>query len=272
MAGNTQIEEKKSFSLALTEKLDSVQEALPKDFNKARFVQNAIALLNDNPALKKYGQPQLMAGLMKGAYLGLDFYSKECYLIPYGDQLNYQTDYRGAKKLAKKYSIRPIKDIYAKLVREGDDFQERIMNGEQTVYFNPKPFNDGKIIGAFAVCQYQDGGLIYDTMSLADLENTRKSSKASNSPAWKNFTGEMYKKTVLHRLCKHIELDFESPAQRSAFTAGMEIETDTEKIVEAEIAENANQVEFEPAEGEVVEAEAKEVEAVADEDLPDFMK
>lgn len=269
MADNTQVATKQSFSVALTDKLDSVKEALPQDFNKARFVQNALALLNDNPSLQKYSQPQLMAGLLKGAYLGLDFYSKECYLIPYGDQLNYQTDYRGAKKLAKKYSIRPIKDIYAKLVHDGDEFEEVIVNGEQGINFKPKPFNDGKIIGAFAVCLYADGGMQYDTMSLADLENTRKSSKASNSPAWKNFTGEMYKKTVLHRLCKHIELDFKNPTQRNAFMAGMEIETDTEKIVEVEITENANQIPFPDAE---VVADTQAVEVEGQQTVPDFMQ
>jgi len=235
---------KQDFSVMLTDKLNSVTDALPKDFNKARFVQNALALLNDNPDLQKYSRPQLMGGLMKGAYLGLDFYSKECYLVPYGNKLNYQTDYRGAKKLAKKYSIRPIKDIYAKLIREGDVFTERIVNGEQSFDFTPKFLNDGKIIGAFAVVLYQDGGVAYDVMSLAELENTRKHSKASNSPAWRDFTGEMYKKTVLHRLCKHIELDFENPTQRSMFTAGMEIETDTAKVVEQEIAESANAADF----------------------------
>ena len=255
MAENTQIakeEPKKelTFSDNLRNELTNVQDALPKDFNKERFVQNALALLNDNPNIAKYGQAQIIGGLMKGAYLGLDFYSKECYLVPYGNQLNYQTDYRGAKKLAKKYSIGPIKDIYAKLVHDGDEFEEVIVNGEQGINFKPKPFNDGKIIGAFAVCLFADGGMQYDTMSVADLENTRKSSKAANSPAWKNFTGEMYKKTVLHRLCKHIELDFENPTQANAFMAGMKIETDTEKIVDAEIAENANTVDFQ--EDEVV--------------------
>lgn len=262
---NTEIVERQSFSNFLAERLDGVQDALPKDFNKARFVQNCVALLNDNPQLQKYSRNQIVAGLLKGSYLGLDFFSKECYLIPYGDQLNYQTDYRGAKKLAKKYSIRPIVDIYAKLVREGDELEETIVNGEQGINFKPKAFNDGKIIGAFAVCLFADGGLVYDTMSVADLENTRKSSKASNSPAWKNFTGEMYKKTVLHRLCKHIELDFENPTQQTAFMAGMEIETDTEKIVEAEIAENANTVPFEPE--EVID-EPKD----AGQELPPFMQ
>ena len=272
MAETTAVAEKKTFSLELTEKLDSVSEALPKDFNKARFVQNALALINDNPALQKYNHAQLAAGLLKGAYLGLDFYSKECYLVPYGNQLNYQTDYRGAKKLAKKYSIRPIKDIYAKLVREGDSFEEKIINGEQTFDFKPLPFNDGKIIGAFAVVLYSDGGMAYDTMSLTDLENTRKSSKASNSPAWKNFTGEMYKKTVLHRLCKHIELDFENPTQQNTFLAGMEIETDPQKIAESEIEANANSVDFDEA--DIIDTTATEVteEQVKDSALPPFMQ
>lgn len=253
MAENTQVAKKEPFDIVLTEKLNTVENALPKDFNKARFVQNAMALITENPALQKYNRTQLLGGLLKGAYLGLDFYSKECYLVPYGNQLNYQTDYRGAKKLAKKYSIRPIKDIYAKLVREGDTFEECIVNGEQSISFQPKAFNDGKIIGAFAVCLFTDGGMIYDTMSLADLENTRKASKAANSPAWKNFTGEMYKKTVLHRLCKHIELDFENPTQQSMFVSGMEIETDTIKIAEEEISENENSVDFE----DVIEGEAE---------------
>lgn len=268
----TAVAKQRTFDMALMEKLESVNDALPKDFNKQRFVQNALALIHDTPKLMEYKQSEVMTGLLKGAYLGLDFYSKECYLIPYGDQLNYQTDYRGAKKLAKKYSIRPIKDIYAKLVREGDEFEEVIINGEQGINFKPKAFNDGKIIGAFAVCLYQDGGLIYDTMSLADLENTRKSSKASNSPAWKNFTGEMYKKTVLHRLCKHIELDFENPTQQTAFMAGMEIETDTEKIVEAEIAENANSVQFKEIIDEPKASEKETVAVQGEQPLPDFMK
>ena len=273
MAENTQIVEKKennsNFSIVLADKLDSVSDALPKDFNKARFVQNALALVNENPNIAKYGQQKIMAGLLKGAYLGLDFYSKECYLVPYGNDLNYQTDYRGAKKLAKKYSIRPIKDIYAKLVHEGDLLEEKIVDGEQSFEFKPKPFNDGKIIGAFAVVLYTDGGMAYDTMSLADLENTRKASKASNSPAWKNFTGEMYKKTVLHRLCKHIELDFENPTQQNMFLSGMEIETDQQKIAENEIAENANSVDF--PEDVVVESNVVE-ESDGQVTMPEFMQ
>ena len=211
---NTQIQESpKTFSDYLMERLTSVEEALPSGFNKVRFVQNSIALLNDNPAIAKYSKTQIVAGLLKASYLGLDVLSKECYLVPYGAQLNFQIDYRGAKKLAKKYSIRPIKDIYAEIVREGDEF-EKIVDGNNTIVkFKPKPFSDAKVIGAFAVVEYADGGIHCDMMTLKELETTRSKSKASNSMAWKDFTNEMYRKTVLHRLCKHIEIDFENMTQ-----------------------------------------------------------
>ena len=237
-------EEKQTFSLTLTERLDGVEQALPKDFNKTRFVQNAIALINDNSNLQKYSSNQLIGGLMKGAYLGLDFYSKEAYLVPYGNQLNYQTSYLGAKKLAKKYSIRKIKDIGSKIVREGDFFEETGEGGNTSYIFKPKPFNNGEIVGAFAYVLFEDGGITVDTMSLKELEMTRKHSKASNSMAWKDFTTEMYRKTVLHRLCKHIELDFENIEQQNTYLNEYEIDNHIEKedvpevFVDCEVIEN----------------------------------
>lgn len=253
---NTQVAENKptTFSDYLMGQLVKVEDALPNGFNKARFVQNSIALLNDNPAIAKFPKPQIVAGLMKGSYLGLDFYSKECYLVAYGNQLNFQIDYRGNVKLAKKYSIRPIKDIYAKLVRQGDEFDMWVDDdGTQKISFKPLAFNDGKIVGAFACCVYADGGIICDTMSLADLENTRKASKASNSPAWQKFTGEMYKKTVLHRLCKMIELEFDNPNQNKLFGEDMEIETGV--VDNSEISDPFATVESE----EIIDGEVKEI-------------
>lgn len=237
-----------SFSLALTTDLEEHRSALPADFNINRFVQNSVALLNGNDVLmkfaKEHGTSQIKAGLMRGAYQGLDALNGEMYLVPYGATLNFMQSYKGDVKMVKKYSQRPIKDIYAKLVREGDEFEEGVVNGEPTINFKPVPFNDGKIIGAFAICLYKDGGLVYDTMSLKDLENTRSASKAKNSPAWSKFTGQMYLKTVLHRLCKHLSIDMDASA-KEAFDAGIEIETDPAEIAKQEIEENANAEELE---------------------------
>lgn len=234
-----------TFSGQLTLALTDVKEALPKDLNVARFVNNAVAVLNENTQLQDFvkanGSAQVKAGLIKGAYLGLDFMNKEAYLVPYGKQLNFMKSYTGAVKLCKKYSIRPLKDIYAKLVREGDDYSIEIVNNEPKVTFRPKPFNNGKIQGAFAVACFEDGGIQYEEMSLAELEKVRNCSKMKSGVVWNQWTDQMYLKSVLHRLCKRIEIDFDNVEQMQYFNEEMQIETDVKKVAEAEIEQNANQ-------------------------------
>ena len=221
------------FSEKLTDKLISVESALPKEFNRERFVQNSLAVMNENPSLAKINPSQVIQGLCKAAFLGLDFMNHEAYLIPYGNTVSFQTSYRGEIKFVKRYSIRKIKDVYAKVVRTGDDFAEEIIDGHPKIDFKPLPFNDGDIIGAFAVVLFEDGGLMYETMSIKDINSVRNNySKASQSKAWKNSFDEMCKKTVLRRLCKHIETDFESVEACSAWqeSAGMEFSNPTAPV------------------------------------------
>ena len=248
-------------SVVLSNELEAQKAALPADFNIQRFVQNGIALLQNNDTLQEYagkyggeGVLQIKQGMVRGAFLGLDFLNSEAHLVPYGKQLNFMPSYKGMIKLATKYATRPIKTIYAKCVREGDEFEEIIDHGEPSINFKALPFNDGNIIGVFAVCQYQDGGIVYEVMSKDEVEKCRKSSKAKNSPAWNQFWSEMAKKTVLRRLCKSLSIDMDAKAVE-AMDSGLEIETDVREQVANEIEENANQEEFvvEAFDGEIVE-------------------
>lgn len=237
-------DEKKNFSVVITDKLDAIQDALPKDFNKARFVQNALSLLNEKPDLAKFGQAKIMAGLMRGAMLGLDFFNKEAYLVGYGSDLQYQTSYIGAQKIIKKYAIHKVKNIYAELVREDDLFETGIEANKRYVTFKPKMFNNKPVIGAFAVVEFEDGDIQVETMNVEELEAVRKKSKMGNAGAWKDFTGEMQKKSVIRRLCKRIEIDFENPEQKQIFEADTDIATDPVDIRDAEVANDANSVDF----------------------------
>lgn len=246
---------KDTFSSMLTTELENNKAALPADFNIARFTQNAVALLNSNDVLQKfakqYGTAQIKANLMRAAYLGLDALNAEVYMIPYSSSLNFMPSYKGMVKLAQKYSTRPIKSIFAKCVRDGDELEEVIVNGEPTINFKALPFNSNPIIGVFAVCNFADGGCLYEVMSRDEVEQCRKSSKAQNSPAWKSFWSEMAKKTVLRRLSKQITLDMDARGVE-AMNAGLEIETDVKEQVKNEIEENQNSIEFEVSEEDVV--------------------
>lgn len=191
----------------------SVMDALPSDFNRARFVQNTVALVQENEQLAHMPQAKLVPVLMKGAYLGLDFFNKECYAVPYGQQLQFTPSYKGMVKLAKRFSKRPLIDVYAHVVREGDEFESGVEDGNEYVRFRPKPFNDGAIIGAFAVAQFYDGGIKIETMSKVQLDSVKRMSKAQSGTAWKFFPDEMYRKSVVRRLCKGIDLDMENVEQ-----------------------------------------------------------
>ena len=71
--------------------------------------------------------------------------------------------------------------------------------------------------------------MIYDTMSKAEIDHTRNTfSKSANGKAWKDSYGEMAKKTVLRRLCKLIDLNFDTIEQKKAFEDGSLMEVKKE--------------------------------------------
>ncbi len=217
--------------------IEQKMEAMPEGFNKDRFCLNCVTLIRDmlkdnkkKEYLSKISIESVALCMIKGAFLGLDFMSGECYAIPYGGEMSFQTDYKGELKVCKKHSINPIKDIFAKLVREGDTYEEIVEDGKQNIIFKPLPFNDAPIIGAFAIVTYKDGSMLYESMSAKEIEDIRKNySKAKDGEAWKKSTGEMYKKTVLRRLSKLIEKDFDKVEQIMSYDegAGMEFSNAT---------------------------------------------
>lgn len=240
------------------------KDALPNGFNPLRFKQNAMTVLNDADLSSMRNQEfNLARCLVRGAYLGLDFMNKECYVITYGGKPQFMTDYKGEVKLCKKYSTNPIKDIYAKLVREGDDFEEGVKEGEQYINFKAKPFSNAKVIGAFAVCYFKDGSMLYETMSSEEIEYVRDSfSKQKNGAAWQKSQGEMFKKTVLRRLCKHISLDFDCIEQQKAWDDGSDcvFNTKIEPVKESEKSE----LELELENSNLIECESFEEENITE--------
>ena len=217
---------------SIIKELTTHKAALPAGFNQERFALNTVTVISEmlkdkkkKLELGKITFESMAVCLCKAAYLGLDYFNGECYAIPYGGELSFQTDYKGEIKMCKRFSRNPIKDIYAKVVREGDFFLEEVDGGVQNVRFKPLPFSNNPMIGSFAIVVFRDGSMMYDTMSAEEIEKVRDTySKKKDSQAWISSTGEMYKKTVLRRLCKLIDLDFDNIEQQKAYLAGGDVE------------------------------------------------
>lgn len=210
--------------------------ALPDGFQMAKFQQNCMVMLKGIPAdkLKNIPPQDIVECLMKGALLDLDFATGECYAIPYGKELNFQTDYKGEEKIARTYSIKPVYNIIKDVIREGDEYQKIIEEGNVKFIFKPQPLNDKKIIGAFAQIIFTDGSSIGDDISVAELERLRKEfSKAPNSPAWQKTTSEMYKKIILRRVLKNVAKSFKNSAQTIAYSTATDFEFNNKSGVSA---------------------------------------
>lgn len=243
---------------SLTNRLSDEVKALPTGFNKDRFILNCIEVLK-NTKLADIPPERVINVLMKGAYLGLDFFRKECYCIPFGKSVEFLMDYKGEVKLVKKHSIKPIYEIYAEVVRKGDDYEKIIEHGNRTINHKPLRFNNGEIEGAYAHVKYTDGSTDMVDLSVQDIEKIRKTySKAPNSPAWINRYEEMCKKTVLRLLCKSIQLDF-STEQYLAYQEGGDCEFDknpkTEEIALNPFDSTTNDVIEQASDPQTIEAE-----------------
>lgn len=259
-------ETKKELMLKETSKklnglIASKLEAMPKEFNRIRFMQNCMTVLQETKNIENCEPLSVARTLLKGAFLGLDFFQRECYAIPYGNSLQFQTDYKGETKMAKKYSIRPIKDIYAKLVHEDDLFEEKIEEGKQSIDFKPVSFSNKPIVGAFAVVLYKDGGMEYETMSTEEIEGIRQNfSKMKNGLMWTKTPGEAYKKTVLRRLTKKIEKDFGNIEAGKSYQEEQEFEFKEEKQVAKDPFTNKKQtIDVEIIKEEQVEEKQKDM-------------
>lgn len=242
--------------------------AMPQGFNQTRFLQNCITVLRETRDIEKCTAESIALTLIQGAYLDLDFFRRECYAIPYAGKLQFQTDYKGEIKLVKKHGTRKIKHIYAKVVREGDALDIKILEGKPELNFKPMPFNDKPLLGAFAVVVFDDGSLEYDTMSTKEMEATRKNySKCPDSPAWKKSPEEMYKKTVMRRLCKMIDLEFDNQDQQRAYEEGAGIHL--EKQLDPNTTESkVNKDPFESRDSEISDAELLKQEWAPEDDPP----
>lgn len=252
---NELAEKKQTLSEALTASLTEVQSSLPQNFNIPRFVQNSIALLNGNEALikfnKQYGSSQIKAGLMRAAYLGLDALHSECYLVPYGSTINFVTSYTGMMKMVKKYSQNKVRQITTEVIRDGDSVKAKFADGRKSLVIDSDVLSTNPVKGVIAMCIFDDGSLDYEYMSVKQLEDVRKQSKAKNSLAWSTFTEEMYKKVVVRRLCKRITLDLDVDIAKE-LDSGIEIETDQKELARRDIAENENSEDFIESTAEVV--------------------
>jgi len=181
-------------------------------------IENSAGATWNNVDIKKFG-----ADIFRLIGLGIDFANKEAYVVPYRNPKTGKYDLTtpvsadGLVKLAKMYSIRPIKDFQKYAVREGD-----IVNVEygenKSWHYKPILFNSAKVIGYLTVIVFEDGDFDAMITTLEEIEARRKASKAPDSPAWTKWPVEMGLAKATRKHIKRFAINIPSDLDDEDFT------------------------------------------------------
>lgn len=191
-----------------------IAEALPKHMNIERMTRIALTTIRTNPKLLECNLPSLAASVMQAAQLGLEpGLIGHCYIIPYGKEATFIIGYKGMIDLARRSGN--IQSIAAHEVYE-NDFIELTYGLEENLKHVPwflrkdeKPAESGKVVGAYMVAKFNDGGHFIHYMPISEIESHRKRSKAANNGPWVTDYTEMCKKTVVRSGWKWLPISVE---------------------------------------------------------------
>ena len=197
-------------------KVNSLKEiggiALPPDYSAENALRSAWLILQDMkdkanlPVLQSSTPDSIANSLFNMVVQGLNPAKRQCSFIVYGNKLTLQREYAGSIALARRYSS--MKNIYAGVIYKGDVFEFAIdtTTGMKQITSHAQRMenlDDAKIIGAYAVITFDDESVNTEIMTMAQIQKSwEQGPTKGQSPAHKNFPGEMAKKTVINRACK----------------------------------------------------------------------
>lgn len=184
-------------------------KALPSVITPERFGRIATTALTNTPKLEKCTPQSFVGALLIAAQLGVEPNTAlgQAYLIPYGNQCQFQLGYKGMLDLA--YRTGEVRSITAEVVREGDLFEYELGLNPKLRHV-PAQTGRGKPIFYYAVFKLVNGGEGFQVMSYEDvMEHAKKYSKTFNNGPWQSAFDEMAKKTVLKKLLKYMPLKTE---------------------------------------------------------------
>lgn len=197
---------------------------LPKYLSAEQFFQLCYAIERNAKlaAAARRNPESLLAAIFKAADCGLlpgSAYD-HCWLIPYGDEIQFQVGYRGlVYQLIRAGAV--IK-LTPGVVYDGDHFDIELGDHEHLVH---KPnltddrrrngnwlFDKRNIVGAYAVAwlplptQHTNVAAIHRWVPAGEIDKARERSKVPDGPAWTNNYPAMASKTAVRRVCKMIEV------------------------------------------------------------------
>lgn len=223
--------------------------AIPANYNPANALKSAFFEMTNSASgnlLEKCSRESIANSLLNMAIQGLSPAKKQCYFVPYGQNLSMQRSYFGTQKVVK--SLTNVEDIWATIIYEGDEFEIEIEGGRERIAKHTTSFlnRDNDIIGAYCIIKKSDGEEVLTVMTRKEIEASWSQSK--NKSVQNKFPQEMAKRTVINRAAKafiNTSDDSDALIQAVNDTTEEEFENEQERAVRdvtETVEREANQV------------------------------
>lgn len=203
----TQQENKKPSLQGLIRAMEpEIKKALPSVITPERFTRMVFTALSSNQKLQACTPESFLGAMMQAAQLGVEPNTPigQAYLIPYGNQVQFQLGYKGLIDLA--YRSGEVQSIQAHEVHENDTFEYELGLNPKLKHV-PAMKDRDPVILYYAVIKLKNGGEGFEVMSREDVDQfARTKSKTYKNGPWQTDFDEMAKKTVLKKVLKYAPL------------------------------------------------------------------
>jgi recombination protein RecT len=201
---------KLSFPNMLDRYKGEIARALPRHLNPDRLCRIALTCFRQNPRLAECSPASVFGAVVLAAQLGLEpGVLGQAYLIPYKNECQLIPGYQGLVELVRRSGL--VQRIEAHVVRQGEKFTYK--TGLKTV-LEHEPLLEGTpgpLRFAYAVAEFRDGGYHVEVMAEDQINKIRDRSqgyiaakKYNKETPWETDQEEMWRKTVLRRICKFL--------------------------------------------------------------------
>jgi recombination protein RecT len=204
------------FKSDLKKMIDAKELALPSNVSIDAFRNAAIVAVQDNPEILRCDAASVMKSIRTIAAAGLVPDGREAAIVPFSGKAQAMPMVFGLIKMARRSG--DVRDIRAHIVyqRELDEGRfDYVVGDEERLVHQPVLFGDkGDPVAAYAIGKLKDGTIVREFMDAAQIDKIRRSSpqqRKHDKPngIWQQWSEEMWKKTVIRRLCKRLDLSAE---------------------------------------------------------------
>jgi recombination protein RecT len=199
-------------SIAADEFQVKIKQALPPNVSPDRFTRTALTAIQTNPDVCNADRGSLYNAVVKAAQDGLLPDGREGALVVFrtreGPKVQWMPMLQGIIKRLAQGGV----SVDAQLVYEKDEFSQEFGDEASIAHRPPKLGQPrGEIIGVYAIARLSNGLVMREVMSVDDINQVREISRSRDKDGnfvgpWKNWYGEMARKTVLRRLSKRLPI------------------------------------------------------------------